>query len=215
MSSFYADENSIVRLSPNLDVEHNPEDCIKAPLIIASTSAVLFTSPDRNSIVKSRLPTVNDERSDSGDEQNEGESLHGAPSSAERASSPEGSTETESAKKQRENAESEQLAWEMMREESMSAYRMQMDFINSSSNEMSAEDLEAIQMAMGGGNGFADIHQDEAGEVDEDGDGQDQDEEQDENQDSDIDQWDYDRLLALGEVIGGKFRIFKNTNFLG
>ena len=77
---------------------------------------------------------------------------------------------------------------------------MQMDFIASSANEMSAEDLEAIQMAMGGNNSYTDLGQEQEQEDIQDDEG----EGQDENQDSDVDQWDYDRLLALGEVIGGK-----------
>ena len=111
-------------------------------------------------------------------------------------------------RKRRENEESEQLAWDMMREESLSAYRMQMDFIASSANEMSAEDLEAIQMAMGGANSYTGVEQEQEDIED------DEEEEQDENQDSDVDQWDYDRLLALGEVIGGKNINCQNSEVL-
>ena len=56
--------------------------------------------------------------------------------------------ETEEEKLLREQRESEQLAWEMIRQENMEIYQMQMQFMQENSKGMSAEDLEAIQMAV-------------------------------------------------------------------
>ena len=197
MSSFFADENSIVQLSPNLEIEINPDPCAKCQAGSTLFSSIQSTSPERQSVIKNLPSPGNNTRNDNIVETNcSVSSIEGLVSGTE--SSPLLRVESSVERKRRENEESELLAWDMMREESLSAYRMQMDFIASSANEMSAEDLEAIQMAMGGNNSYADLEQEQEDVQDDEGEGQ------DENQDSDVDQWDYDRLLALGEVIGGK-----------
>ena len=207
MSSFFADENSIVQLSPNLEIEINPDPCFKFLAGTTLFSPILSPSPERQSVIRNRPSPGNNTRNDNIEETNYSESsIEGLVSGTE--SSPLTTIERSVERKRRENEESEQLAWDMMREESLSAYRMQMDFIASSANEMSAEDLEAIQMAMGGNNSYADLEQEQEDVQDDEGEGQ------DENQDSDVDQWDYDRLLALGEVIGGKNINCQNSEVL-
>lgn len=205
MSNFFADENSVIKLSPNVDVETTCNVYYKSTVSTSATSVALFLSPDRIFTSKSNegtssgenIPTQLDGQGDD-DESETSSRLH----QSLQNHSPLSPTESAEDKQRRETEESEQLAWAMMREESMSAYRMQMEFINSAGNEMSAEDLDAIQMAMGGGDALAND-----GEGDgQDGGNDDDSEDRDENQDSDIDQWDYDRLLALGDVIGGKSR---------
>jgi hypothetical protein len=208
MSSFFADENSMIKLSPNVDVDTSCDVYSKSTVLTSTTSVPLFLSPDKMFASKSNEGTSSGENVPTeaighGDEhESESSSRFHQPTQNHTPSSP---TESAEEKQRRETEESEQLAWAMMREESMTAYRMQMEFINSAGNEMSAEDLDAIQMAMGGGDALA---------HDGEGDGQDagndeESEDRDENQDSDIDQWDYDRLLALGDVIGGKLRSLK------
>jgi hypothetical protein len=83
----------------------------------------------------------------------------------------------------------------MMREESMNAFRAQMEFVQQASEGMSEEDLEAIRMAMREG-GFV------AEEADAEEAAEEEAEEEDEEEGEDVDRWDYDQLLALGEQIG-------------
>lgn len=204
MSTFFADENSAIKLSPNVDVETFCDVYSKSTVSTSATSVALFLSPDKIFTSKSNegascseiVPTEINGHGDE-DESESSFRLHQSLQNRSPLSPPESAED----KQRRETEESEQLAWAMMREESMTAYRMQMEFINSSGNEMSAEDLNAIQMAMGGGDELA--NGDEHGQ---DGGNDDESEDRDENQDSDVDQWDYDRLLALGDVIGGKLR---------
>lgn len=197
MSVFFADENSISQLSPNLEIEINPDSCIKPIAGSTLSTSILSTSPESCSVRRSQPSPGNETRNCSVGRSNDCETSIGV-LVPEPESSPLTDIETVANRQRRETEESEQLAWEMMREESMSAYRMQMDYINSSANDMSAEDLEAIQLAIGGGHSNANMEREQGNIEDDEG------EEQDENQDSDVDQWDYDRLLALGEVIGGE-----------
>lgn len=200
MSSFFADENALVQLSPNLESDVTPDSCLKPANESALVSVALFLSP--GGVGRSKSPDLiagegcqTDEshlRRDQEDVSVSVDEDHNKPDSS--------SNETDEQRQQRECDVSELLAWEMMREESMTAYRMQMDFMSSSSNEMSAEDREAVQLAMGGyGDGTSNEEEFNEEVAVQGG----EEEEDDENQDSDVSQWDYDRLLALGEIIGG------------
>ena len=202
MSSVFADENVLVQLPPNLDSDTTEDSCLKPANEIALVSVTLFQSP--GNVVRSKSPLLvagdecqTDESHISGSD--DAVSVTMLSVGEDQSKSDATVDETVEQRRQRECDESESLAWEMMREESMTAYRMQMDFMSSSSNEMSAEDREAVQLAMGGyDNGTS--NEEVNDEVVEEGEGE---EEEDENQDSDVSQWDYDRLLALGEIIGG------------
>lgn len=200
MSSVFADENVLVQLSPNLDSDTTADSCLKPANEIAQVSVALFPSPGNVLRSKSPLLVPGDEcQTDESHIRGSEDEVSITMLSVDEDQSKSDATvdETAEQRQQRECDESESLAWEMMREESMTAYRMQMDFMSSSSNEMSAEDREAVQLAMGGyDNGTSNEEVDD--EVVEEGE-----EEEDENQDSDVSQWDYDRLLALGEIIGG------------
>ena len=198
MSSVFADENVLVRLSPNLDSDTTADSCLKPANEIALVSIALFQSPGNTVRSKSPILLVGDEcQTDESHIRRSEDEVSVTMLSVDEDESKSTVDETAEQRQQRECDESELLAWEMMREESMTAYRMQMDFMSSSSNEMSAEDREAVQLAMGGyDNGTSNEEIDD--EVAEEGE-----EEEDENQDSDVSQWDYDRLLALGEIIGG------------
>ena len=117
--------------------------------------------------------------------------------------------ETEEERVRRETAESERLAWEMMREEAANAFRAQMEFFQEASNEMSEEDMEAVRLAMreagyvveedGAAGGVGDGE--DGGEPGADAENDDAEDDEGEGE-SDVDRWDYDRLLALGEQIG-------------
>lgn len=198
MSSVFADENVLVQLSPNLDSDTTADSCLKPANEIALVSIALFQSPGNTVRSKSPILLVGDEcQTDESHIRRSEDEVSVTMLSVDEDESKSTVDETAEQRQQRECDESELLAWEMMREESMTAYRMQMDFMSSSSNEMSAEDREAVQLAMGGyDNGTSNEEIDD--EVAEEGE-----EEEDENQDSDVSQWDYDRLLALGEIIGG------------
>lgn len=201
MSSVFADENVLVQLSPNLDSDTTADSCLKPANEIALVSIALFQSPGNTVLSKSPILVVGDEcQTDESHIRRSEDEVSVTMLSVDEDESKSDATvdETAEQRQQRECDESESLAWEMMREESMTAYRMQMDFMSSSSNEMSAEDREAVQLAMGGyDNGTSNEEVDD--EVVEEG----EEEEEEENQDSDVSQWDYDRLLALGEIIGG------------
>lgn len=203
MASFFADENAVLRLSPNLNFDLNPQISTKRGGDDSTSSASLIMSPDDRQISNSTQSASDDGHLTS---TRKSERKIEEPTSSDRASSefsfksnPASAIETTAERQRRETQESEQLAWEMMREESISAYRMQLDFINSISNTMSADDLEAIQMAMRDGDAF---NTDAVIEADRD-DGEEDDQDQGENQDSDVDAWDYDRLLALEDIMGG------------
>lgn len=100
---------------------------------------------------------------------------------------PSDNVESEEERIAREIRESEAYAWELMRQESMSAYQQQLQYMQENADGISAEDMEALQQAMR--------------EADPGVAGADDDEEfADEDAEED---WSYDRLLALSEAIGG------------
>jgi hypothetical protein len=111
--------------------------------------------------------------------------------------------ETAAQRIEREERESEQLAWEMMRQESMELHEMQLQFMRENAGGMSEEDLQALQMAIDESSGqnlvqtqTHDIRRDEE-QVDVSGE-----EVQEEEEEDDVDNWDYDRLLSLGQALG-------------
>jgi hypothetical protein len=218
MSSFFTDENSIVCQSPNIEVPVEIGYC-KPVVGTVHVPNALFTSPIQN--VDSKGSSKDDsslfEKVGSTSQiqdsdrrplvENEATILEevgtlSSPVNNSDSDSAE-SSETDDQRIRRENEESERLCWEMMREESENAYRVQMEFINSGSNEMSAEDLEAIQNAMKDGNNF--VPAENEGRDDEVDVEVNEEEEEEAQEESDVDRWDYDRLLALSEEIGGKY----------
>lgn len=91
---------------------------------------------------------------------------------------------------------SELLAWEMMRADNMETYEMQVNYmreLEENNNELiSAEDFAAIQLAINeAGNHNNTIYEDEE-----------QQQYDDNDEDDDDNNWDYERLLELGQVIG-------------
>ena len=170
---------------------------------ISKLSAVSYT-PDENSSGQVAATTPADEFDAiicNTSQENESPSQESSPiiSSAE--------------KRQRENEESERLVWELMRQESMEAYRIQMEYMRENAHEINTEDLSMIELLMNEQRVAeeADQRQNEVeveGGKEEDEEGADPD---GDNDTSDIDRWDYDRLLELGNTIGGKIHFFHNA----
>jgi len=107
----------------------------------------------------------------------------------------------------REERESQELAWELMRQDNLEVYSMQMQFMQDNADNLSAEDFALIQSLM---NESAQQNvvvsrddADEANEDDEQGEDNDGDDEDNDGIDeNDPNTWDYERLLALGQQIG-------------
>ena len=111
--------------------------------------------------------------------------------STDENSSPEpnrSNNDSQSEKRQRELDESEKLAWELMRQENEEAYRVQVEYLQNSQDNISPEDLLLLQSMMNeenqqhlATNTLQNEEEDDKGEEE---------------------SWDYERLLELGEVLG-------------
>lgn len=86
----------------------------------------------------------------------------------------------------RQLEESERLAWELMQQESMEAYNSQLEFMRENSEAMDPADLEALEHAMAEERRA--LVEPEESQV-----------ELEENSE----EWSYDRLLQLGQALGG------------
>ena len=123
--------------------------------------------------------------------------------------------DSEADRVRQEMEESERLCWEMMQQESMEAYNMQVNFMRENAEEMSSEDREALELilqqeaqpfaateahATGGdaANGAEEGGEDQASDYDDD----DDEEGGRGGLDQNSENWSYDQLLALGEAIG-------------
>lgn len=110
----------------------------------------------------------------------------------------------------REERESQELVWELMRQDNQEVYSMQMQFMQENADHLSAEDFALIQSlvnesaqqnilvasrdGVNGSNDDDDEQGEDNGDVgDEDNDGIDE---------NDPNTWDYERLLALGRQMG-------------
>ena len=131
---------------------------------------------------------------------------------------PEGNEETAEQRMQREEEESQALVWALMQQDNAEMYNMQMQFMQQNSEHLSEEDrllmeqlvAESAVPAYGnntnnngntvaGGDGEEEQGGGDEGEQEEEDGGEERSQE-----DSDVSNWDYDRLLALGQQIGGK-----------
>jgi hypothetical protein len=83
-----------------------------------------------------------------------------------------------------EMEESERLAWQLMEEESMRAYEMQVEFMRNNPGLFSEEEIQALNSV---------LQENVAEEEEEEG------EEEEESEDA----WSYDRLLEIARVVGG------------
>ena len=100
--------------------------------------------------------------------------------------------------KRRELEESERLAWQLMQEESMSAYQMQLDYLKNNMDGMNDEEMQAIESILRESEVVVGVPaaatSDDASFADE--------ENEDEDQEHSSANWSYEQLLALGEAIG-------------
>ncbi len=113
--------------------------------------------------------------------------------------------------------ESERLCWELLQQESMEAFNMQLEFIRENSAAMDSADLQALQQAMQEERAAHEMmvrlaqsnavrrhaSGDETQEEDEEEEEGTEAQEEEANQEDDSGNWTYDRLLALGEALGG------------
>jgi hypothetical protein len=128
--------------------------------------------------------------------------------------------------REKEENDSQELIWELMRQEQMELYQMQLSYLQNNvmigeENGLTEEDMKALQEAMNENNQVIQhIHhpqqqqqqqtrrsfsheerQDEEEEQDdENSEGQEEDEDEVEEQEEET--WDYERLLALGQALG-------------
>lgn len=121
--------------------------------------------------------------------------------------------ETEEERVQRELAESEALALQLMQEESTHAYQMQLQMLQEMAGTMSEEELGAIRLALSEAGMIAPPQprqarqrnrtEGEGDEGDEEADeGTYDDEEGDEEEEEASQEWSYEQLLELGERLG-------------
>jgi hypothetical protein len=94
--------------------------------------------------------------------------------------------------KRRELEASEHLAWQLMQEESINAYQMQLEYIRSNPDMLTEEEIQSLNL-------FLNENEALAGEMNEY-----LDETPDESDSSDPNMWSYDQLLELGRAVGGK-----------
>lgn len=118
-----------------------------------------------------------------------------SPTVQEQESSTESNEETSAQKREREDRESQALAWEMMRQESLEIAEMQTQYMLQNATNMSAEDYNVMQMLLA----ESGIRVRASGAEEEEGESVSGEEDEVE---SNPDQWDYERLLELGETIG-------------
>lgn len=107
---------------------------------------------------------------------------------------------------------SERLAWELMQQEQNELYNMQLQYIQAQAGNMSDDDFRALQQVLGvpaaAGSGAAGQDNDQEGEEGDDGEAGDGEADGEEGEgeaddDDDNEEWDYERLLALGQALGG------------
>jgi hypothetical protein len=116
--------------------------------------------------------------------------------------------ETDAQRLEREERESQQLAWELMQQDNMEMYNMQLQFMQENAGELSEEDLALMQSLVAEAARPPAVALTRASAGREEGDEEEGEEEEGEGEgnldDSDASNWDYDRLLQLGAEIGGK-----------
>jgi hypothetical protein len=123
--------------------------------------------------------------------------------------------------REREERETQELIWELMRQEQMELYQLQMQFMQNQQQSaaqeggggegMNDEDMRAIQEAMRENNQIiATIsrpqpRRSQGGEGEGEGseeNSQEEEEDEDNEEEEEEEEWDYERLLALGQALG-------------
>jgi hypothetical protein len=190
---------------PSSEFSLDASGCGDIAFYIPSTPQESETS-ERGDAVDSSPITVSDSAAESG---------------TESIASPEASTSNSagpsSEEVRRQLEESERLAWELMQQDSLEAFNMQLEFIRQNSAGMEEADLRALTQAMEEERAAHEMMvrraeatarravSDEAErEGEEGGEGAGDGEELEEQGEDDSANWTYDQLLALGEAVGGK-----------
>lgn len=185
MSTFLLDENNTsTENERSFSISKSPSPAIRSPLTILQTNTSEGnTSIEGCAIYTPQVIPYNNEVSESDIDSN----ITHDSESEERE-------ETEEERINREIAESERYAWELMQEESRQAYQMQVDFISQNANQMSEEDRMALEMILQEEQprNASTSEQEEAHDADN----------EEANLSDNPDNWTYDQLLTLGEVLG-------------
>jgi hypothetical protein len=204
MSSFNLESDSENRLcEPNIPAFSSPKRSEK------DLSVILPSSGDRSFKLSSPIGTLGSDYKlnfvDSSSSLNDSNILLDADNSViQEDSVPE---ETSEQRMQREERESQELAWQLMQEDNMEMYNMQMQFMQENADQMSEEDLQLIQALVNeSGHPQIAVAGLEGGNEEE---GEEAEEEDDELNESDAENWDYERLLQLGQQIGGELRTYE------
>ncbi|KAJ1399909.1 hypothetical protein B484DRAFT_406156 [Ochromonadaceae sp. CCMP2298] len=145
-----------------------------------------LTSPGTPEAGSNLLRSANlDLWKDASEENEEGEEREAGP-----VESPGPIEETVEQRRQREDRESEALAWELMQQENHEVYNMQLQFMQENAGTLSEEDLAVMQLMNEAGRQEPEVEEEDGGEGEE------------ELDDSDASNWSYDRLLTLGHRLG-------------
>jgi hypothetical protein len=102
----------------------------------------------------------------------------------------------------REERESQELAWQLMQQDNMEMYNLQLQYMQENANQLDNDDFQLIQSFMHEAGQQITLGVPPAAggeEVQSEGGEQEETEE-----DSDTSNWDYERLLQLGQQLGGK-----------
>lgn len=108
--------------------------------------------------------------------------------------------ETEEERRIREEKESELLVWELMRQQDAEMAELQMQFMQENAGEMSEEDYNAMQQIIN----ETPQYQAPTPSSGDNGEGENEEEDDNGNESDDPDNWDYERLLEIGQAIGGE-----------
>ena len=167
-------ENDLIHISNNNNIQSSPMDLTKTSVSSKPQNIHDITSP-----IEIHLGDMS--------------STSSTPS--KRVLEEPSSTDLRSAeKRQKEQEESERLAWQLMEEESMNAYQMQVDYMRANPELFSEDDLAAVGAVLQESNNDQQAQQ-EGSEFDNEEEG---DIEEDNSQ-----EWTYEQLLELGQTIGG------------
>lgn len=192
--SAFTDEFSSENVSGGSNITFvlaSPKGSVKDFSVIAPGSAGSFTLGSPNYSLEASTPALN---------ASEGEieevnvvdltESQGLPSEQE---------ETLEERLAREERESQELAWQLMQQDNIDMYNMQMQFMQENADHLSEEDMLLMQaLVRESGVPIA------PGPAVAEGEAEGEEEEGEELDESDSSNWDYERLLQLGQQLGGK-----------
>ena len=112
-------------------------------------------------------------------------------------------------RRQKEEKESEELAWRLMEEESMRAYEMQIEYMNNNPQLFSQEELQAFNSLL-----HENIRAESEEDIEQQQQQQHEEEEGDEEEEDNSEAWTYDNLLEIARLVGGKEQKFRNLPYL-